>query len=124
MRRSALEISGLIDETLPGCLDYDLWLRLALLREDNFHCLPEVLSLYRRRRGQITGDWHRMERAWSMMMKKLATIASTRIDPVYSRAACNWYRYLAYIADNQDDRRAALRCLARSVYVESTAGTP
>jgi glycosyltransferase involved in cell wall biosynthesis len=115
VRCTALDASGLFDETLPSCLDMDLWMRLALVREGNLHCVPEALSAYRRRRGQITGDWRRMERGWLMMMDKLRTMAPARLSRVYGPAGCHWYRFLSHLADAQGERKAALRCLAKSV---------
>ena len=115
VRRSAFETAGLFDEELPSCLDLDLWLRLALVRDGNLHCVPEILTLYRRRRGQITGDWRRMERGWNMMLRKMGSLVPSRTGAVYQQAAAHWYWYLAYLADSQGDRRAALKCLGRSV---------
>jgi len=56
LRRQAVALAGLFDTSLPACIDIDMWLRIARLRPGNVQCLPEVLTCYRRRPGQISGD--------------------------------------------------------------------
>ncbi len=45
MRRSVLEETGLFDESLPACEDYDMWLRIALRYP--VHFIPEPLIVKR-----------------------------------------------------------------------------
>lgn len=110
VRRGALSESGLFDEELIGCIDYHLWLRVALLRSCNVAHIPEVLVGYRKRAGQITGDWQRMARAWPVLIAKLQAAAQYRVDAVLVSARSSWNRYLAYLAYEQGEtwRAAAL----------------
>jgi glycosyltransferase involved in cell wall biosynthesis len=113
VRRSAIPADG-FDETLNACIDYELWLRIALIRPGNILCVPEVLTTYRRRPGQLTGDWRRMQRAWESLMarmRELATEATARAEPA---ARANWYRYLSFVAYEQGEKGEALRLLMQS----------
>lgn len=98
LRRDALDRAGLFDEQLRAAVEHDVWLRVSLLRPGNVHCLPEVLSLYRMRAGQITKDWRRMETAWRRLVEKLRALAPERVARVEDEARGRMYRYLAYIA--------------------------
>ncbi|MGC4054293.1 MAG: hypothetical protein QM757_34845 [Paludibaculum sp.] len=46
VRSASLAEVGVFDETLSGAYDLDVWLRLALRREDCVYCIPEVLTCY------------------------------------------------------------------------------
>jgi glycosyltransferase involved in cell wall biosynthesis len=97
-RRDALLRAGEFDPALPGCYDLDVWLRLALPRPGSVHCLPRVLTYYRRRRGQLTKDWRLMELGWRRLLRKMRSLAPSDTEPVRRLASSNMYRYLAYIA--------------------------
>jgi glycosyltransferase involved in cell wall biosynthesis len=98
LRRVALDRAGHFDVTLRSAVDHDVWLRVALVRPANVYCIPRVLTLYRLRAGQITGDWRRMEQSWRVLMGKMRRLAPVQVAAVEGQARAQFYRYLAYIA--------------------------
>lgn len=68
-RRSALDAIGRFDESLPSCMDYDLWLRLAAAQ--SIVRVPEVLAFYRfHGGGQITSkEWQQARNVWLVKRK-------------------------------------------------------
>jgi len=107
LRRSALDAGGWFDEAQRAAVEHDVWLRVALLRIGNVHGIPETLSLYRMRDGQITKDWRRMEAAWWRLAEKMRMLAPERVAPMMDEARGRMYRYLAYIAYETGDFRQA-----------------
>jgi glycosyltransferase involved in cell wall biosynthesis len=97
-RRHALDRAGFFTPTLEPSEDHDLWLRMAMLRPNNVYCLPEVLALYRKRQGQITGDWHRMEEGWQQLCAKMHRLAPGQVQPIQNEATSVKYRYLGTLA--------------------------
>ncbi len=98
-RRESLERAGLFDITLPYFEDLDLWLRVARLRPGNIACIPEVLTLYRRWRGQLTSDWRPLEGAWQQVREKVARYAPEEIgaaEAAASRERRLYYAFLLY----------------------------
>ena len=114
VRREALSEVGPFDETLPGVYDFDVWLRIARRRKDNICCIPEVLTLYRRRPGQITKNWRLMASAWRRVMEKFRAIDPQVVSDLEPAALCNMYRYLAAAASENGDWRAGADLLALS----------
>jgi hypothetical protein len=114
MRREALDKAGPFDVCLRSAVDHDLWLRVALSRPGNVYCIPQVLTFYRMRKGQITKDWPRMEQSWRMLMTKMRGLAPVEVRAVEVLARSNLYRYLAYIAyeNEQYSEAASLLCIA------------
>jgi len=98
VNREALVRAGGFDTAFAAVYDQELWLRLALLRRDNIACIPEVLTLYRRRVGQITADASVMERGWRQMMNKHRQLQPDIVAEVESHSRSNLCRYLAAIA--------------------------
>jgi glycosyltransferase involved in cell wall biosynthesis len=114
LRAGAARAAGPVDETLTACIDLDHLVRVAALRPGNLGLVPEVLSDYRRRSGQITQDWRRMEANWSRVHRKLAAAGSGLSPAALSRAraqACLWWSTLAYEAG---DHAAARRLVAET----------
>ena len=74
-RREALLAAGGIDPTFPGCYDLDAWLRMSLIRPGNLVAIPEFLTFYRRRPGQLTADVPMMERSFNRLIAKMRAIA-------------------------------------------------
>ena len=112
-RRSAIPPGG-FDETRTACVDYDLWLRIAHTRSGNVFCIPEVLTVYRRHAGQLSGDWRRMQVGWDSLMVKMRELAPevvARSEPV---ARANWCRYLAFLAYEHGEPGQAFRLLRQS----------
>lgn len=114
VRRAAGEAVGWHDEGLEGSVDLDLFVRLALRREDCLRALPEVLSDYRRTGGQITSDWRRMERTWSRVRDKALAAGYAPGTRALSRMRgrhCAYWATLAYLAG---DYGAARRLIAEA----------
>lgn len=71
VRRSVIEEVGGFDLHLPTCMDYDLWLRIAVSRP--IRLVPEVLAFYRHHAsGQITStQWRQARNSWLVKRKFL-----------------------------------------------------
>jgi glycosyltransferase involved in cell wall biosynthesis len=117
MRREALDRAGHLDPQLPAAADYDLWLRMALLRPNNIFGIPQILTFYRRRPGQVSSDWRLMERAWCEVFEKMRRLAPQHASSVEAKARGSAYRALSATAyENGQYREArslfrkALRC--------------
>jgi len=110
VRREALDKAGWFDVSLRSAVDHDLWLRVALVRPNNVYCIPKFLTSYRMREGQITKDWRRMEQSWGAMIEKMRRLVPAEVGAVEMKARSNLYRYLAYIAyeNNQYTESASL----------------
>ena len=115
LRRRALDLAGLFDTSLPSCTDIDMWLRIAGLRQGNVWCLPEVLTYYRRRPGQISGDWRTMAAGFDRLAEKLEQSNPKEYAAAWRQSFSNRYRYFAMIASEQTAIADALRLLWRSV---------
>lgn len=121
MRREALLSAGMFDPDLVSAADHELWLRVALLRPNNVFCIPQVLTYYRMREGQLTKDWRRMERGWLKLVEKMRVLAPFEVSQVEGRARCRYYRYLAYIAYEShkfNESRSLLRDAIRANRIE------
>lgn len=115
VRRASLAEVGTFDEELSGAYDLDVWLRLALRRADCVFCIPEVLTCYRRRQGQITQNWRLMSDNWAKVLDKYRRQHPARVAPLEGRARCNLYRYLAAGAYEGGEFRAGLGLMGRSL---------
>ncbi len=71
VRRSVLDEVGGFDLDLPTCMDYDLWLRIAVSRP--IRLVPEVMAFYRHHAsGQITStQWRQAKNSWTVKRKFL-----------------------------------------------------
>lgn len=69
VRRSVIDEVGGFDLDLPTCMDYDLWLRIAVARP--IRLVPEVLAFYRHHQsGQITStQWRQAGNSWLVKRK-------------------------------------------------------
>jgi glycosyltransferase involved in cell wall biosynthesis len=74
VRADAIPAGGFNDH-LTGCIDYELWLRIAHRRPRNVLCISKILTSYRRHSGQISGDWRKMEREWRATMQVMRQLA-------------------------------------------------
>ena len=54
VRRDAFARAGLFDETLPGCEDIEMWVRLAVFAPGAMRLIPEPLTGYRVRQASMT----------------------------------------------------------------------
>ena len=116
LRRGTLERAGGFDPELRACIDLDLWVRA--IDAGSVGVVPGALADYRRRPGQITGDWRRMERAWTRVHDKL--VAAGRGLPPAARSrsrgrACLFWSAAAYEAgDHAAARHLMLECWRRA----------
>lgn len=113
-RRSALTSVGGFDAHLRSNVDLDLMLRIALLRGTNVGGIGEVLTEYRRRPGQITGDWKRMLDGWETVLEKVRVLAPDRVGAVEDAAKAKQWRYGAFIAMERGEYSQARRLLAKA----------
>jgi glycosyltransferase involved in cell wall biosynthesis len=120
MRRKALDLAGWFDAGLRACVDWDLWLRVALLRPHNVFCVDGLLTKYRLRPGQITKNWRRMETEWHKVFIKMRDRAGERVDLVAKEACARLYRYLGYIAYENGEFRESYELLRRAVRFSAT----
>ena len=114
IKKKALDQAGLFDESLPASSDTDMWLRIARLNNENFICLPQIFTCYRRRASQTTSDYRRMEKSYELILAKARLIAPNVSRGLERRSRCNANRYHAYIAYEEGDLKAARRQLLRS----------
>ncbi len=105
---------GPFDESFGACHDLDFWLRLALLRSQSIACVPDFLTYYRQRRGQLTKNVKLMEDSWNQLLEKMRGIAPRQTALVASRAASNMSRYFAYLFHENGDYQRAQTYLMRS----------
>lgn len=112
LRREALERAGPFDPALPACVDIDVWLRVARLRPDNVAAIPEVLTYYRRRQGQLSGDWRRMEAAYLRLLERLRRLAPIEVQREENRSRAGQYRYCARLARDAGEDGTSARLLA------------
>ena len=112
LRREALDRAGWFDTTLAACVDLDVWLRVASLRSRNVVAIPEVLTFYRRRQGQVSSDWRRMEAAYLQLFERLKRVAPLDVQREENRSRAGRYRYYARLARESGEARTAARLLA------------
>jgi glycosyltransferase involved in cell wall biosynthesis len=96
LRREALMAAGGIDVAFAACYDLDAWLRIGALRPGNLWAVPEFLTFYRRRPGQITGDVAVVERSFEQLLQKAHWFAPRAVALVEGRARSNMQRFCAY----------------------------
>ena len=99
IRREALDRAGLFDTALRACTDHDMWLRIARLRPANAWCIPQPLTCYRRRSGQITKSWRLAQTETAKVMQKLRTLEPGISPSVWRRAEVAndiGYAFMAY----------------------------
>jgi glycosyltransferase involved in cell wall biosynthesis len=115
LRREAAERAGGFDTNLAASVDHDLWLRIALLRPDNVFGLDDVVTLYRRRRGQISSDVQAKERSWRQLVAKMERLAPEQAV-VRPAAWANHLRVLSSVAYENGEYGEAARLMARALH--------
>lgn len=114
-RKDAIERAGGFDPAMrKSCEDMDAWLRVAALRSGNIALVPEVLTLYRHRQGQMTQDWQRMLDGWETAVSKARQIAPVRVASVERWARARILRYLAYTSYELGDHVSARHLVIRA----------
>jgi len=112
LRRAALDRAGWFNTQQSACVDIDVWLRVASLRPTNLVAIPEVLTFYRRRQGQISGDWRRMEIAYLQVLDRLRRLAPLDVQREEDRGRAGRYRYYARLAREAGETGTAARLMA------------
>ena len=96
LRRRALIAAGGIDAGFWVCHDLDAWLRIALLRPGNVWAIPEFLTFYRRRQGQLTRNVSRLEREFDYLIEKMRRFEPRSVARAERLARANMQRFFAY----------------------------
>lgn len=112
LRREVLDRAGWFDPKLAACVDIDVWLRVANLRPCNVVAIPEVLTFYRRRQGQISSDWRPMEAAYLQVLERLRRVAPLEVRQEENRSRAGRYRYYARLAREAGEAGTGARLLA------------
>ena len=115
LRREAIDRAGFFDTSLVASEDLDMWLRIAKQRERNIYCIPEFLAFYRRRKGQLTEDWPRMNEAWMQLFEKLYPLVPEEFHKSVMRAHQTRYRYYASLAYGKKRYGEAIGLLQTSI---------
>jgi len=113
-RRKAFLEAGGFDTTMPCCQDVDISLRVALLRPGNLCAIPEFLTFYRARAGQLSGDLSLMEPTFDRMIEKLRALEPGQVDRVQQVARSNMRRFFAFRSYQAGRYGEALRRLGHS----------
>lgn len=111
LRRSTVERVGEFDTQVGACVDYDYWLRVAHGRGCNVRCVPEILVLYRRRDGQISGQWRTMADSWARVLRRVHERAPEVVAQAGRFGQMNMQRYFAYLAMEGGEIGTACRLL-------------
>ena len=88
---------------------------MALLRPGNLHAIPEFLTFYRRRPGQLTRNVVVMEENFERVLERARALAPSDVARVEKKARCNMQRFFAFGSYQNRDYSAALRFLRRSL---------
>lgn len=115
VRRDAAERGGGFDVTLPRLCDLDFALRVAALRPGNCRAVPEVLTLYRRHTGQMSGKWRELRNEWASWLSRLATEPGGPAAATCALADSNMHRYFAWLAAEQGELRDAVAMLGAAI---------
>jgi len=113
--REALLRAGYFDTSFSASYDHELWLRVALLRPDNMACIPETLTYYRRRSGQITADPYVMEQGWRQLIDKHRQLNPEIVNALEPKSRSNLCRYLAAIAYECGEIKLGLHYIKESL---------
>ncbi len=114
VRADAARATGPFDTTLSGCIDLDWFVRLMAGRGTAAAIVPEPLADYRKRSGQITADWARMEANWHRVLDKMSEAGEGLAPDDLRRAEARNLIYWATLAYQGGDYAAARRLVARS----------
>ena len=112
LRREALDRAGCFDPNLAACVDIDVWMRVVRLRPGNVVAIPEVLTFYRRRQGQISSEWRRMEAGYLRLLERLRQVAPLDVQREENRGRASRYRRYARLAREAGEAGTAARLLA------------
>lgn len=114
VRAEAARATAPFDTTLKGCIDLDWFVRILAGRGAAAGIVPEPLADYRKRAGQITADWRRMEDNWRRVLNKMAAAGYGLGSDEARRARACKLIYWATLAYQGGDYPAARRLIAES----------
>lgn len=110
---AAREVGG-FDTTLTAAIDLDWFVRLVAGRGKAAIIVPETLADYRKRAGQITADWRRMEANWTRVIARMAADGHGLSPDEWRRARARSAVYWATLAYQAGDYAATRRLMAEA----------
>lgn len=117
--RSALQEVGSFDEGLTGYIGADYWIRyLRRHGPGSLVHLPEPLVRYRRHDAQITADWRRMERNWTLLFAKLKSQTPEILQGVESSALARHNLFCSSLAYKSGEYSEARRRMVKAIFQE------
>jgi glycosyltransferase involved in cell wall biosynthesis len=103
LRKSIIHQVGGFDEELKSNVDFELWLRIASVRDHSISCSCEELVDYRRREGQLTGSWRRMAENWEKVLLKTRRDFPRRLQGIEQQARAENNLYWSTLAHQEQD---------------------
>jgi glycosyltransferase involved in cell wall biosynthesis len=117
-RKTATQMAGSFDPTLPCMYDIDLVLRIARIRPANILGMAEPLTFYRRRPGQQSSDWRAMAHYWAKLLAKHRLPDDDDAARLLCRANLNMHRYFSYLSYEQGDFSSAFSLLGTAFVMD------
>lgn len=114
VRAEAARRAGPFDAGLRACIDLDWFVRTIAGQGAAAAILPEPLADYRKRPGQITSDWRRMQSNWDRVLAKMAAAGHGLTAEQERRARARSQIYWATLAYQAGDYANARRLVAES----------
>ena len=114
VRADAARETGPFDTSLSGCIDLDWFVRLVAERGPAAAIVPEPLADYRKRAGQITANWRRMERNWLRVLAKMQAAGCGLAPAEARRARARNLIYWATLAYQAGDYSSSRRLVSES----------
>jgi len=108
---------GGFDRNLRYCEDLEFWLRFTLLSK--IWNIGAPLFERREREGQATRNWRLMREGWLRVLDRMRTLAPDRVQPIEGAARALNDRYVAFLAYEAGDYKAA-----RSLTAEAWRAAP
>ncbi len=114
VRAAAAGDAGRFDPALSGCIDLDWFVRVVAGRGAAAAIVPEPLADYRKRAGQITADWRRMQANWERVLDRMRADGHGLSPDQARRARARNLIYWATLAYQAGDYAATRRLVAES----------
>ncbi|WOI55708.1 glycosyltransferase family A protein [Palleronia sp. LCG004] len=123
VRADAAREAGQFDTGLSGCIDLDWFVRVVAGRGKAAAIVPEPLADYRKRDGQITANWARMEANWTRVLQKMDLMGEGLDADELRRAKARNQIYWATLAYQAGDYAATRRLVAQSWRLDPKAAS-
>ncbi|MEM7709292.1 MAG: glycosyltransferase family A protein, partial [Pseudomonadota bacterium] len=117
----AASAAGPFDIALSGYIDLDWFARLLAVTEGRAVIVPEPLADYRKRPGQITSSWRRMEGNWSRLLDKMTADGRGLSPSETRRARARNLMFWATLAFQEEDYPAVRRLVLESWSLDGRA---